>query len=114
METVGPAMGDDLTAWLRLEPGDLLSRVTAGDPGLGPVGGLQRSGEDHLGNVVHRSRERHVSLGPELSHALLGNPAHDVAASLAQQADEIQRQQDTPHHCLQRLGLHEPRPDVQR
>lgn len=29
----------------------------------------QRSGEDNLGNVVHRPRDRNIKLEPELSHA---------------------------------------------
>src|SRR6266567_1974180 len=82
-------MGDDVTARLRLEPGDLRCRVTAGDPRPGPVGGRQRSGEGNLGSVVYRPRHRTVKRGPVLRPALVGNPAHDVGAGLPQPADRV-------------------------
>src|SRR6266536_1956188 len=58
---------------------DLLCRVTSGDGGVGPVGGLQRVGEDDLARGVQDVADGVVGgRGERGGHGLVGDAAHDV------------------------------------
>ena len=74
----GTAPGDDLSAGLAAQGGNLVREVSARDRGLRPRRVLKRLGEDDFANVVHRCGVVVGGGGPERSHLFVSHASHDV------------------------------------